>query len=57
VKEDPNFNKKQFAFYARAYQPPSPARKGRRGWCNTLVELKVLQAFPPEVLASGAVTN
>ena len=57
MKEDPNFNKKQFAFYARAYQPPSPARKGRRGWCNTLVELKVLQAFPPEVLASGAVTN
>ena len=53
----PDLRDNIIAYYARAYQAPSPARKDRKAWCNTLVHLKILEAFPTEVLVSGVFTN
>jgi hypothetical protein len=53
----PDLRENILAYYAGAYRAPSPARKDRKAWCNTLVQLKLIEAFPAEVLATGVVTN
>jgi len=53
----PDLRDNILTYYAWAYFAPGPAKRDRQAWCNTLQELKLLGAFPPEVLASGVLTN
>jgi len=53
----PELRENILAYYAGAYRAPSPASKDRKSWRDTLVDLKVIETFPADVLASGAITN
>ena len=57
IRLSPDLRYNILAYYSQAYRAPSSTRKDRKAWCNTLVELKMVEAFPAEVLVTGVVTN